>query len=200
MFTRFPAVLHQLYGQFNGEIEILKYFVSILILNNYQRLTIHNIHCFFFFWLPSFFHCSIIKRYLNEFCLWAHEYIKNSNSNRQNGSLKAHIIFYSLCQAIFYIIAFRSRDLTVDKNSILFLQSLHLSALVNSNFNPLRACLPAVATAFAGVTRHFQLAYCHAILERNARRKLATVYANDTATPEEVLETFFPFDPYLLKA
>lgn len=82
---------------------------------------------------------------------------------------------------------------------MLFLQSLHLSALVTCNFNPLRVCLPAVATAFAGVTRAYQLAYCHAILERNARRKLATVYANDTATPEETLDTFFPFDPYLLK-
>lgn len=56
-----------------------------------------------------------------------------------------------------------------------------------------------MATAFAGVTRAYQLAYCHAILERNARRKLATVYAHDTATPEETLDTFFPFDPYLLK-
>lgn len=81
----------------------------------------------------------------------------------------------------------------------MFLQSLHLPALVNCHLNPLRVCLPAVATAFAGVARYFQLAYCHAILERNARRKLATVYANDTATPEEVLETFFPFDPYILK-
>lgn len=82
---------------------------------------------------------------------------------------------------------------------LIFLQSLQLSAIVTCNFNPLRVCLPAVATAFAGVTRAYQLAYCHAILERNARRKLATVYANDTATPEETLDTFFPFDPYLLK-
>ena len=82
---------------------------------------------------------------------------------------------------------------------MLALQRLQLSALVTCHFNPLRVCLPAVATAFAGVTRAYQLAYCHAILERNARRKLATVYANDMATPEATLDTFFPFDPYLLK-
>uniref|UniRef100_A0A1B0ACQ4 Uncharacterized protein n=1 Tax=Glossina pallidipes TaxID=7398 RepID=A0A1B0ACQ4_GLOPL len=168
-----------------------------------------------------------------------------------------------------------NRDLTVDKKTILFLQSLQLTALMTSDYKPLRVCLPAVATAFARVTRFYverqfpffynvvssgnadcvgghshvgngstgdcvgghshvaiavlatasavmsavmsapstpsptpaninslrtyQLAYCHAVLERNARRKLATIYANDTATPEEILDRFFPFDPYLLK-
>uniref|UniRef100_W8ASN5 RNA polymerase I-specific transcription initiation factor RRN3 n=1 Tax=Ceratitis capitata TaxID=7213 RepID=W8ASN5_CERCA len=140
-----------------------------------------------------------LKYYLKELCDWAHQYIQRCDQYRQNGSLKANIVFFSLCQAVFYVIAFRSRDLTSDRKSLLFLQSLQLSAIVTCNFNPLRVCLPAVATAFAGVTRAYQLAYCHAILERNARRKLATVYANDTATPEETLDTFFPFDPYLLK-
>ncbi|TMW53970.1 hypothetical protein DOY81_001027 [Sarcophaga bullata] len=147
----------------------------------------------------KFISVNTLKHYLKELCCWAHQYIQGCDQYRSNGSLKANIVFFSVCQAIFYVIAFRSRDLTVDKKSLLFLQSLHLSALVTCNFNPLRVCLPAVATAFAGVTRAYQLAYCHAILERNARRKLATVYANDTATPEETLDTFFPFDPYLLK-
>ncbi|XP_005191275.1 RNA polymerase I-specific transcription initiation factor RRN3 [Musca domestica] len=147
----------------------------------------------------KYININILKHYLKELCSWAHKYIRDCDQYRSNGSLKANIVFFSVCQAIFYVIAFRSRDLTVDKKSLLFLQSLHLSALVTCNFNPLRVCLPAVATAFAGVTRAYQLAYCHAILERNARRKLATVYANDTATPEETLDTFFPFDPYLLK-
>ena len=56
-----------------------------------------------------------------------------------------------------------------------------------------------MATAFAGVTRAHQLAYCHTILERNARKKLATVYSNDITMPEECLDTFFPFDQYMLK-
>lgn len=142
---------------------------------------------------------DVLKNYLKDLCEWAHQYIQRCDQYRANGSLKANLVFFSVCQAIFYVIAFRSRDLTADKKGLLFLQSLQLSALVTCNFNPLRVCLPAVATAFAGVTRAYQLAYCHAILERNARRKLATVYANDKATPEETLDTFFPFDPYLLK-
>ncbi|XP_055376833.1 RNA polymerase I-specific transcription initiation factor RRN3 [Condylostylus longicornis] len=142
---------------------------------------------------------SAIKNYLLLLSNWAHQYIERSDSIRSNNSLKANLVFFAVCQAIFYIIAFRSRELTKDKSSLLFLQSLRLPALVTCTFNPLRVCLPAIATAFAGVTRTYQLAYCHTILERNARRKLATVYANELMTPEECLDTFFPFDPYLLK-
>lgn len=94
--------------------------------------------------------------------------------------------------------AFRSRDLTADDKDLMFMQSLHLSSIVASQLNPLRVCLPAIATIFAGVTRTYQLAYCHTILERNARRKLATIYMNNNEMPEECLDTVFPFDPYLL--
>lgn len=129
------------------------------------------------------------------------------------------MVFFSVCQAMFYLIAFRARDLTINQKSnciflngllvdinsnVLFvldltlLNSLQLSRLAMCHFNPLRYCLPPVATAFAGVTRTHQLAYCHTVLERNARRKLATIYGHDKLMPEETLETFFPFDPYIL--
>lgn len=163
---------------------------------------------------------GLLQGFLQELCQWAHQYISQSDSARFNTSLKAHRVFYSVCQAIFYVIAFRSRDLTADKegklgkrlfngiylinssfssSGLLFLQSLQLSSLVTSSLNPLRVCLPAVATTFAGVTRAHQLTYCHTILERNARRRLATVYSSEVQTPDECLDTFFPFDPYLLK-
>lgn len=80
-----------------------------------------------------------------------------------------------------------------------FLHSLQLTTIVTSQLNPLRVCIPAIATAFSGVTRAHQLAYCHTILERNARKKLATVYSNDVTTPDECLDTYFPFDQYMLK-
>ncbi|XP_001356293.3 RNA polymerase I-specific transcription initiation factor RRN3 [Drosophila pseudoobscura] len=140
---------------------------------------------------------STIKLYLNELSNWANSYIGDSDQySSQNGSLKANMVFFSVCQSIFYLIAFRAKDLTKDLH---FLQLLPLSRIAMSHLNPLRYCLPAVATAFAGVTRTHQLAYCHTVLERNARRKLATVYGHDKAMPEETLETFFPFDPYMLK-
>ncbi|XP_068139988.1 RNA polymerase I-specific transcription initiation factor RRN3 [Drosophila tropicalis] len=148
----------------------------------------------------KFLPLGTIKFYLTELSKWCLRYIDDTDEyNSQNGSLKANMVFFSVCQALFYLIAFRAKDLTASTKELLFLQSLQLSRLAMCHLNPLRYCLPPVATAFAGITRTHQLAYCHTVLERNARRKLATVYGHDKAMPEETLETFFPFDPYLLK-
>lgn len=141
---------------------------------------------------------SYLKSMLLEMSHWVHNYIQRSDSMHHNQSLKAHLLFYSVCQAIFYVVAFRSNHLTSSSKNLAFLQSLQLSSIVTCQLNPLRVCLPTVATAFAGITRAYQLAYCHTILERNARRKLATVYKNSTQLPEDCLDTFFPFDPYML--
>lgn len=140
-----------------------------------------------------------LKSTLHDLCRWAHDYVEKSDASQNTTSIKAHLVFYAVCEAIFYVIAFRSRDLTNSRENLTFLQSLQLSTLVTCHLNPLRVCLPAVATAFAGVTRAHQLAYCHTILERNARRKLAMVYQNEIVMPDETLDTTFPFDPYLLK-
>ncbi|XP_035911219.1 RNA polymerase I-specific transcription initiation factor RRN3 [Anopheles stephensi] len=141
---------------------------------------------------------NYLKSMLVEMSHWVHNYIQRSDSMHHNQSLKAHLLFYSVCQAIFYVVAFRANHLTSSSKNLAFLQSLQLSSIVTCQLNPLRVCLPTVATAFAGITRAYQLAYCHTILERNARRKLATVYKNSTQLPEDCLDTFFPFDPYLL--
>lgn len=142
---------------------------------------------------------SRMKNTLHDLCRWAHDYVEKSDSSQNTTSIKAHLVFYAVCEAIFYVISFRSRDLTNSSENLTFLQTLQLSTLVTCHLNPLRVCLPAVATAFAGVTRAHQLAYCHTILERNARRKLAMVYQNEIVMPDETLDTMFPFDPYLLK-
>lgn len=142
---------------------------------------------------------STVTFYLKELTRWAHTYIDDSDAYKQNCSLKANLVFYSVCQAVFYLIAFRAKDLTASSKDLLFLQSLQLSRLAMCHLNPLRYCLAPVATAFAGVTRTYQLAYCHTVLERNARRKLATVYGHEKCMPDETLESFFPFDPYVLK-
>lgn len=147
----------------------------------------------------KFISLARIKTTLHDLCRWAHDYVEKSDASQNTTSIKAHLVFYAVCEAIFYVIAFRSRDLTNSPENLTFLQSLQLSTLVTCHLNPLRVCLPAVATAFAGVTRAHQLAYCHTILERNARRKLAMVYQNDIVMPDETLDTSFPFDPYLLK-
>ncbi|KAH8400618.1 hypothetical protein KR222_008739 [Zaprionus bogoriensis] len=147
----------------------------------------------------KFIPLSTITNYLKELSKWANTYINDSDEfSSKNSSLKANMVFFSVCQAIFYLIAFRARDLTLNQKNLMLLNTLQLSRLAMCHFNPLRYCLPPVATAFAGVTRTYQLAYCHTVLERNARRKLATIYGHEKLMPEETLDTFFPFDPYIL--
>lgn len=141
-----------------------------------------------------------VQSMLKDLCLWAHQYIERSDSVKSTHSFKSHLVFYSVCQAIFYLIAFRGKHLTGDNKNLLFLQSLQLSSLVTCQLNPLRVCFPSVVKAFAGLTRSYQLAYCHTIIEKNNRKELATVYGNQHfETPEEILNAYFPFDPLLLK-
>ncbi|KAM8718911.1 hypothetical protein ACLKA7_011590 [Drosophila subpalustris] len=142
---------------------------------------------------------STITYYLQKLSNWANTYINDSDEfGGKSCSLKANMVFFSVCQALFYLIAFRARDLTRNAKILKLLSSLQLTRLAMCHFNPLRYCLPTVAIAFAGVARAHQLAYCHTVLERNARRKMSTFDGDEELKPDERLDTFFPFDPYIL--
>jgi RNA polymerase I-specific transcription initiation factor RRN3 len=146
----------------------------------------------------KFLSLATLQDMLTAMCQFAHTYISRCDSAK-NHSLKGHTVFFSICQAIFYLVAFRSKELFASKKNILFLQSLQLSQIVNCRLNPLLVTKPAIVTAFASITRAHQLAYCYTIMERNSRRKLATIYTDATQMPDECLKSIFPFDPYLLK-
>lgn len=83
-------------------------------------------------------------------------------------------------------------------SDLIFLQSLNLTKLVTCPLNPLRYCLPIVAQNFAAVTRAEQLVYCYTIMERNERNNMAVMYGEQIVRAHESLDTFFPFDPYIL--
>jgi RNA polymerase I-specific transcription initiation factor RRN3 len=81
-------------------------------------------------------------------------------------------------------------------SDLLFLQGLHLTKIITCRLNPLRVCQPAVLQNFATVTRKYQLAYCYTIIERNSRSNLPILESTDRFF--NLLDTFFPFDPYIL--
>ncbi|KAI8033010.1 hypothetical protein M5D96_014236 [Drosophila gunungcola] len=81
---------------------------------------------------------------------------------------------------------------------MLFLQSLQLSRIAHCQLNPLKYCLDTIAQRFALITTTYQLAYCYTVLEFNARPKIATDYGFKLLWNMSD-ETWFPFDPYLLK-
>lgn len=140
----------------------------------------------------------LLKKTLQDFSDWVHGYLNRSDS-LHNQSLKAHLVFYSVCQAIFYVVAFRSKQLTASPKNLAFLQTLQLTSIANCLLNPLRVCVPGVATAFVAVARAHQIAYCNTIMERNERRRTFILFNNGALAPDDCLDTFFPFDPYLLK-
>lgn len=144
---------------------------------------------------------ELMKKYLEHLSNFVHDYIKMCNSININLSPRAHLVFHATCQAIFYIIAFRSKDLNLmnSTKNLKFLLSLDLSPIIKHPLNPLNYCLPAIATIFDNVMTKHQIVYCHTILVKNASKKLATVFMNEEYHPEEVIESVFPFDPYLLK-
>lgn len=139
-----------------------------------------------------------INSYLSRLCEWIQNYIKTCDYDR-NRNPKAHVIFYSICQAVFYIISFRCQELTSFYTDLKYLLGLNLWPVVKHPLNPLNYCMPAVATIFENVTAKHQILYCQTIILKNASKCLTTVYMNEQHRPEEILESVFPFDPYLLK-
>ncbi|XP_037051481.1 RNA polymerase I-specific transcription initiation factor RRN3-like [Bradysia coprophila] len=138
-----------------------------------------------------------IESNLQSLCEWAITYMENAYTMLNNiNAMKAHMVYYSVCHAIFHIIAIRIDAVSDRRAKDLGYQ---LTRIVKSPFNPLRVCHNDIATIFASVTKSHQLVYCQTILERNARHRLATVYSNEIAMPDQTLDIINPFDAYLLK-
>uniref|UniRef100_A0A3P9MF05 RRN3 homolog, RNA polymerase I transcription factor n=1 Tax=Oryzias latipes TaxID=8090 RepID=A0A3P9MF05_ORYLA len=138
---------------------------------------------------------------------WIHAYLDSQErSDRQVCcDISLHGPFYASCQALFYTLVFRHRAILEAgmKKGLEYLQSMNLERVVMSQLNPLKVCLPSVAVMFAAVTRKYQVVFCYTILERNSRHALPVVHGSSgrdhVSTNTNPLDSFFPFDPYLLR-
>ncbi|XP_072386800.1 RNA polymerase I-specific transcription initiation factor RRN3 [Diabrotica undecimpunctata] len=150
----------------------------------------------------SFVPLGMIKGTMQQLAEWIHSYISAQDGLEYvNSDLRVHSVFYSVCQALFYIVAFRYKDLVHSKKNIIFLESLNMSKMVTSRLNPLRVCQPAVVQNFAAVTRKYQIAYCYTVMEHNSRNVLPTIYQDEKGAivvSNNLLDAYYPFDPYLL--
>ncbi|XP_046628469.1 RNA polymerase I-specific transcription initiation factor RRN3 [Neodiprion virginianus] len=145
----------------------------------------------------TFIQLEVIKTTLLKMSMWIHSYISSQDSLEcANSDVRVHGVFYTVCQAMFYVIAFRHKHLVETRKNLLFLQSLNLTKIIACRLNPLKVCQSAVVRNFAAVTRTYQLAYCYTIIEHNARSNLPVVQSTNRVTLW--LDTFFPFDPYIL--
>lgn len=138
---------------------------------------------------------------------WIHQYIDSQDSSDKQTfcDVSLHGPFYSACQAVFYTLIFRHRAMLDGnmKKGLEYLQSLNLERLVMCQLNPLKVCLPTVTNMFAAITRKYQVVFCYNIIERNNRLVLPVVRhsggGDSVSANTNPLDSFFPFDPYLLK-
>lgn len=151
------------------------------------------------------------KMSLKRLMEWIHKYIaarEERKSSKRSGDdpffcdLKAHGPFYAACQAAFYIFAFRHQEFVAGgRKEMEFLSALGFQQVVTCSLNPLRVIMPSVVSNFSALVRHLQLAYCDTIIARNARITLPVVgsLSQSGGSKALLLDSFFPFDPYLLK-
>ena len=98
--------------------------------------------------------------HLTKLTSWAHSYVRNreaadSGLDFMYTDLARHGPFYSACQAIFYIFAFRHTELTSTPKRLKLVQGLAWHSLVACGLNPLRVCLP-------GIVLYCRVLYCTA--------------------------------------
>ncbi|KAK2185321.1 hypothetical protein NP493_240g02006 [Ridgeia piscesae] len=142
---------------------------------------------------------STVRVCLDLMVAWAHKYISEAiYALSTHNDMSHHATFYSVCQAIFYIITFRHKELLGTKEGFKHCQRLNLQTIVTARLNPLRMCLPIIAKTFASITRMHQLAFCDTILERNKRTMFPTSTDGAGVSANNPLDAFFPFDPFLL--
>jgi len=145
--------------------------------------------------------------HLTKLTAWVHSYVRNREQEGQlldfmYTDLARHGPFYAASQAIFYIFAFRHQELVSSPNRLKIIQGLAWHSLVACSLNPLRVCLPGVVRNFSACARHYQLAYCQAVIERNNRINLPVVGSLSSTSQDSkplLLDCFFPFDPCLLR-
>ncbi|XP_063790424.1 RNA polymerase I-specific transcription initiation factor RRN3 [Pseudophryne corroboree] len=147
-----------------------------------------------------------VKACLDLLMNWLHSYIDNQDAgSRAYCDISFHGPFYATCQAVFYTLIFRHKQLLEGnlRKGLNYLQALNFERLVMCQLNPLKICLPSVVNYFAAITRKYQLVLCYTIIERNNRQMIPVIRSStggDSAhTCTNPLDSFFPFDPCVLK-
>uniref|UniRef100_A0AAY4CB58 RRN3 homolog, RNA polymerase I transcription factor n=1 Tax=Denticeps clupeoides TaxID=299321 RepID=A0AAY4CB58_9TELE len=154
----------------------------------------------------KFLPVATVKACLDLLVPWLHLYINSQDSGtRAFCDITLHGPFYATCQAVFYTIIFRHKAILEGnlRKGLAYLQGFNLERIVMCQLNPLKVCLPAITNMFAAITRKYQLVFCYTIIERNNRSMLRVVRSSlggDLVSMNtNPLDSFFPFDPYLLK-
>lgn len=142
---------------------------------------------------------ATVKTVLDLICAWIHRYIDGQDIKiHAYMEMGLHGAFHAACQSVFYVFCFRHEELMKMHNGCKWLHSLNFQRMVTCRLNPLHVCLPMIVNNFASITRALQLAYCYTIIEHNKRNTIPVAVESSTQVVMN-LDSFFPFDPYLLE-
>nr|XP_039260878.1 RNA polymerase I-specific transcription initiation factor RRN3-like [Styela clava] len=152
----------------------------------------------------KYLHLNCVLTILNAMTVWIHCYIKEREGLYDYiGPLHEtvrHGAFYSACQAVFYIIIFRHKQILDLPKGFEIMRKFNLEHIIMSRLNPLKFCISTVVGMFSSLMRQHQLVYCDTIIERNNRMTLPVCGQSKNSASVNPLDCFFPFDPYLLKS
>ncbi|KAJ7386292.1 DNA independent RNA polymerase I transcription factor [Desmophyllum pertusum] len=147
---------------------------------------------------------STVQTCLDLVAHWIHCYIDMNDADCVGPDVDKYGPFYSVCQALFYMIIFRHKQLLDLEAGLKYIRRLNLDRIVTCRLNPLKVCLPTVVTMFAHITRYHEIVFCYTIIERNNRMTLPVATPASSRAVLNLsfmnqLDAFFPFDPYLLR-
>ena len=146
----------------------------------------------------KFLQGDVVKTCLTLFSDWIHSYL-NVLDSCVYPDLHRHAAFYSVCQTLFYVFVFRFKSIMDEPDWRADIKKLNFDRIVTCRLNPLKFCAPPIVDMFARVTRKHEVVFCYTIIEHNKRSFLPTVITNSVRDNKNMLDSFFPFDPYLLK-
>lgn len=140
---------------------------------------------------------STVKACLELLCNWIHKYLDSTGDDSLFADITHHGPFYAVVQVLLYVFVFRSKDIFESRKGLKWSTTLNFQRIVTCRLNPLKFCLPVIVQTFASVARSHQLAFCDTIIERN-NRQILPVASDGSVQNGNALDTFFPFDPYIL--
>ena len=133
---------------------------------------------------------------------WIHGYVQQHPGAQ--ASIRDHLGFYAVCQATFYMLCFRIRDILDSDGGGPFIGTLKLETIIASSLSPLQVCLKGIVAEFTRMMRNHGILYCAQYIRRSSvagtwGEGAPPVALGGGAHAIQGLEDFFPFDPYELK-
>jgi hypothetical protein len=142
----------------------------------------------------AFLSIVTVKEIITLLVTWGNKYLDLYDTEMPDA--EKHALFYSVCQSLFYLFCFKGR-LLLEAGAKSFLKQLPIHRIIHSNLNPLKMCLPIVVREFSRLSKTFPQWDCASVMTKNKTLILPTQTQFGGANK---LDSFFPFDPYLLRS